>query len=199
MPWFRPSVPLQPAGPPKKVPKPVAHADPSGAPAPVPVVPVHDVDPYNISNDHHYEGMKHRVRQTFGSIVVQHAYPALKLQLPFVRGPSSSLPSPLTFADVLCLRCCAAEQYKTSLTKQELRAWHRPPLQFQSNIRFTFDVSPPARKLKDKVGRKLGKGGDVQEGLRRVGDLTLRDKSDFVLWEFSVRRIVRVGCLRSGG
>lgn len=48
-------------------------------------MPVHDVDPYNISNDHHYEGMKHRVRQTFGSIVVQHAYPALKLQLPFVR------------------------------------------------------------------------------------------------------------------
>ena len=44
-----------------------------------------NLDPYNISNDHHYEGAKHRVRQTFGSIVVQHAYPALKLQFPFVR------------------------------------------------------------------------------------------------------------------
>jgi transcription initiation factor TFIID subunit 1, fungi type len=44
-----------------------------------------DLDMYNISNDHHYEGGKHRVRQTFGTINVQHAYPALKLQLPFVR------------------------------------------------------------------------------------------------------------------
>lgn len=25
----------------------------------------------------------------------------------------------------------------------------------------------------------------MQEGLRKVGDLTLRDKSDYVLWEFS--------------
>lgn len=73
-------MPLQPAGPPKKAPKP--STDPAAAAA---LVQVHDVDPYNISNDHHYEGMKHRVRQTFGSIVVQHAYPALKLQLPFVR------------------------------------------------------------------------------------------------------------------
>jgi hypothetical protein len=97
------SVPLQPAGPPKKVPKPIAHADPNAAPAPAPVIPVHDVDPYNISNDHHYEGMKHRVRQTFGSIVVQHAYPALKLQLPFVRRSVSPPAMPLCFADLEAL------------------------------------------------------------------------------------------------
>ena len=44
-------------------------------------------DKYNISNDHAYEisRERHRVRQTFGQLVVQHAYPALKLQLPFVR------------------------------------------------------------------------------------------------------------------
>ena len=45
-------------------------------------------DKYNLSNDHYYEvskdGLRHRVRQTFGQLVVQHAYPAQKLQLPFV-------------------------------------------------------------------------------------------------------------------
>lgn len=46
-------------------------------------------DKFNLSNDHHYElpktGARTRVRQTFGQLVVHHAHPALKLQLPFVR------------------------------------------------------------------------------------------------------------------
>ena len=44
-------------------------------------------DKLNISNDQYYEVSKerHRVRQTFGQIQVEHAYPAQKLQLPFVR------------------------------------------------------------------------------------------------------------------
>lgn len=46
-------------------------------------------DKFNLSNDHFYEvakdGGRHRVRQTFGQLVVEHAYPAQKLQLPFVR------------------------------------------------------------------------------------------------------------------
>lgn len=45
-------------------------------------------DKFNLSNDHFYEVAKdkqHRVRQTFGNIAVEHAYPAQKLQLPFVR------------------------------------------------------------------------------------------------------------------
>jgi hypothetical protein len=45
-------------------------------------------DKFNLSNDHFYEvskeGGRHRVRQTFGQLVVEHAYPAQKLQLPFV-------------------------------------------------------------------------------------------------------------------
>ena len=45
-------------------------------------------DKFNLSNDQYYElskdGPRHRVRQTFGQLVVQHAYPAQKLQLPFV-------------------------------------------------------------------------------------------------------------------
>lgn len=48
-------------------------------------------DKFNLSNDHFYEvakeGGRHRVRQTFGQLVVEHAYPAQKLQLPFVRVP----------------------------------------------------------------------------------------------------------------
>ena len=46
-------------------------------------------DKFNYSNDHFYEvakdGGRHRVRQTFGQLVVEHSYPAQKLQLPFVR------------------------------------------------------------------------------------------------------------------
>lgn len=46
-------------------------------------------DRFNLSNDHLYElpkelGGRHRVRQTFGQLTVEHAYPAQKLQLPFV-------------------------------------------------------------------------------------------------------------------
>jgi len=48
----------------------------------------HARDKFNLSNDHFYEvskeGGRHRVRQTFGQLVVEHAYPAQKLQLPFV-------------------------------------------------------------------------------------------------------------------
>lgn len=45
-------------------------------------------DKFNLSNDQFYDvskdGSRHRVRQTFGDLVVEHAYPAQKLQLPFV-------------------------------------------------------------------------------------------------------------------
>lgn len=43
-------------------------------------------DKFNISNDQAYEitRERHRVRQTFGQLLVQHAYPAAKLQLPWV-------------------------------------------------------------------------------------------------------------------
>lgn len=44
-------------------------------------------DPFDISNDHLYEHSREarfRIRQTFGAIEVFHAYPAKKLQIPFV-------------------------------------------------------------------------------------------------------------------
>ncbi|KAF8973618.1 TAF1 transcription initiation factor TFIID subunit TAF1 [Flammula alnicola] len=119
-------------------------------------------DKFNLSNDHFYEvakdGGRHRVRQTFGQLVVEHAYPAQKLQLPF---------------------------YKTRLSKQEARSFHRPALQFPSNIELRFSKVRTAKKKKDKAGRKLGKGGNVGEGLRKTSDLSLRDTSNFVLWEYS--------------
>ncbi|KAG6832536.1 hypothetical protein H0H92_000165 [Tricholoma furcatifolium] len=119
-------------------------------------------DKFNISNDQYYEvakdGGRHRVRQTFGQLTVEHAYPAQKLQLPF---------------------------FKTRLSKQEARSFHRPALQFPSNIEIRFSKVRTAKKKKDKAGRKLGKGGNVGEGLRQTGDLSLKDTSNFVLWEYS--------------
>ncbi|CAG7847620.1 Putative transcription initiation factor TFIID 111 kDa subunit AltName: Full=TAFII-111; AltName: Full=TBP-associated factor 111 kDa [Serendipita indica DSM 11827] len=117
-------------------------------------------DKFNLSNDHTYEVAKETklVRQTFGALEVEHAYPALKLQLPF---------------------------YKIRLTKQECRSFHRPALHFPINQEIKFQKVKTAPKLKDKSGRKLGKGGDFGEGLRKTGDLTLKDTSKFVLWEYS--------------
>ncbi|TFK99774.1 hypothetical protein BDV98DRAFT_510326 [Pterulicium gracile] len=118
-------------------------------------------DRFNVSNDHMYEVAKDgraRVRQTFGQISVEHAYPAQKLQLPF---------------------------YKTRLSKQEARSFHRPALQFPLNIELRFSKVRSAKKKKDKAGRKLGKGGNAGEALRRTTDLTLKDTSNFVLWEYS--------------
>ncbi|KAJ7786552.1 TAF1 transcription initiation factor TFIID subunit TAF1 [Mycena metata] len=126
-------------------------------------------DKFNLSNDHFYEvtkeGGRHRVRQTFGQLAVEHAYPAQKLQLPF---------------------------YKTRLSKQEARSFHRPALQFPSNIQISFSKVRTAKKKKDKAGRKLGKGGNIGEGLRKTSDISLRDTSNFVLWEFSVRILKRL-------
>ncbi|KAF8481830.1 TAF1 transcription initiation factor TFIID subunit TAF1 [Russula ochroleuca] len=119
-------------------------------------------DKFNLSNDQFYDvskdGGRHRVRQTFGDLVVEHAYPAQKLQLPF---------------------------YKTRLGKQESRSFHRPALQIPANIEIRFTKVRSAKKKKDKTGRRLGRGGNVGENLRRTSDLSLRDTSNYVLWEFS--------------
>jgi transcription initiation factor TFIID subunit 1, fungi type len=47
-------------------------------------------DKFNLSNDQFYalaqDGGRRRVRQTFGQLIVEHSYPAQKLQLPFASG-----------------------------------------------------------------------------------------------------------------
>jgi hypothetical protein len=77
-------------------------------------------------------------------------------------------------------------QYKTRLSKQEARSFHRPALQFPTNIDIRFSKVRTAKKKKDKAGRKVGKGGNIGEGLHRTTDLSLKDTSNFVLWEYSV-------------
>ena len=73
-------------------------------------------------------------------------------------------------------------QYETRLLKQEARSFHRPALQFPSNIKLRFAKVRPGKKKKDKAGRKIGKGVNVGESLHRAGDLSLKDTSNFVLW-----------------
>ncbi|WVQ71168.1 hypothetical protein IAR50_000693 [Cryptococcus sp. DSM 104548] len=116
------------------------------------------LDPFNISNDILYkasEGAKH-IRQTFGAIEVFHSQPAKVLQLPF---------------------------YKTTLTKSEARAWHRPPLQFPTGVTLTFS------KLKHNVsaGANVKKKtvSDPGEKFKTTKDLTLTEQGTFVLLEFS--------------
>ena len=78
-------------------------------------------------------------------------------------------------------------QYKTRLNKQEARSFHRPALQFPSNVELKFNKVRSAKKKKDRAGRKVGKGGNVSEGLHRTADLSLKDTSNYVLLEYSVR------------
>ncbi|KIJ29329.1 hypothetical protein M422DRAFT_269283, partial [Sphaerobolus stellatus SS14] len=119
-------------------------------------------DKFNLSNDQQYEVSKEsarqRVRQTFQDLHIQHAYPAQKLQLPF---------------------------YKTRLTKGEARSFHRPALQFPTNVEFRFNKIRTAKKKKDRQGRTIGRGGDAAEALRKTSDLSLKDTSSFMLFEFS--------------
>jgi transcription initiation factor TFIID subunit 1, fungi type len=87
-------------------------------------------------------------------------------------------------------------QYKTRLGKQEARSFHRPALQIPANIEIRFTKVRSAKKKKDKAGRRLGRGGNVGENLRRTGDLSLRDTSNFVLWEYSVSVIYNLCYVR---
>lgn len=142
----------------------------------------HPKDKFNLSNDNFYEvskdGIRHRVRQTFGQLVVEHAYPAQKLQLPFVCRKVINSKDPFLTISF---------QYKTRLNKQEARSFHRPALQLPSNVELRFSKVRSAKKKKDRAGRKVGKGGNVSEGLHRTADLSLKDTSNYVLLEYSVR------------
>ncbi|KAG0348981.1 hypothetical protein BG004_003143 [Podila humilis] len=86
-----------------------------------------EIDRFNLSNDRFYEAHKegrfHRVRQTFGQLVVQHALPAVKLMKPW---------------------------YKNKLTKAELRSFHRPQLQLPPSTVITFSRVKGSKKKKQK-------------------------------------------------
>jgi len=57
-------------------------------------------------------------------------------------------------------------------------------MQFPQNIPITF-TKVRSRKKKDKMGKKIKKS-EGAEGLRGMSDITLKDTSNFVLWEYSV-------------
>ncbi|OWZ55034.1 transcription initiation factor TFIID subunit 1 [Cryptococcus neoformans c45] len=118
------------------------------------------LDPFNISNDPLYEHSresKYRIRQTFGAIEVFHSMPAKILQLPY---------------------------FKTTLSKSEARAWHRPALQFPTGVSLTFS------KLKSNLSaalnvKKKQMMADPSEKFKTTKDLTLTEQGPFVLLEFS--------------
>ncbi|KAL7423762.1 hypothetical protein Q5752_001346 [Cryptotrichosporon argae] len=117
------------------------------------------LDPFNLSNDHLYEhtrAARFKIRQTFGAIEVFHSHPAQVLQMPF---------------------------YKTSLTKAEARAWHRPALQFPAGVSFTFSklkTNPTIKSSKKKQAWQ-----DPSEAFKTTKDLSMSEKGPFVLLEFS--------------
>ncbi|EHY66118.1 hypothetical protein NERG_00814 [Nematocida ausubeli] len=100
---------------------------------------------YNISGDKNYVEPHETLKSALGIQGVQHSIPALKL---------------------------APELYKTYLTKEELRHFHRPPLHISSGTEIRFvplleSTAKPSSILKKKK------------------DLTLRDTADFLLLEYS--------------
>ncbi|WWC86076.1 uncharacterized protein L201_000947 [Kwoniella dendrophila CBS 6074] len=118
------------------------------------------LDPFNMSNDHLYEHSRearYRIRQTFGAIEVFHSLPAKQLQLPF---------------------------YKTTFTKSEARAWHRPALQFPTGVTFSFSKirSNPSASVGSKKKQIVA---DPSERFKSTKDLTLAEKGPYVLLEFS--------------
>ncbi|KAJ2467251.1 hypothetical protein GGI03_001663, partial [Coemansia sp. RSA 2337] len=96
------------------------------------------VDRLNQSNDHFYavqqSGKAHRVRQTFGQLVVAHSLAALKLQAPF---------------------------FRVRLSKPELRSWHRPMLQVSGDMVAKFSRVRTARRRGKHSGETPWAAKDV--------------------------------------
>jgi len=137
-----------------------------------------NLDPYNLSNDHLYEHTREsrfRIRQTFGAIEVFHSHPTKDLQMPFVSSSQSRC------------RMLTWEQYKTTLSKSEARAWRRPAIQIPVGITIIFSKlkSNPSASVSSK---KKAMMVDPSERFRSSKDLTMAEKGPFVLFEFSVSR-----------
>lgn len=71
-------------------------------------------------------------------------------------------------------------KYKTYLTKTEIRNFHRPQLSIPSDKVYFFSPPKPVKKKLLKIAKKLG--GAIQT----ISDITLKDSSKFVLFEYSV-------------
>ncbi|KAJ2583257.1 hypothetical protein GGH95_001096 [Coemansia sp. RSA 1836] len=106
------------------------------------------MDILNQSNDHYYavqqSGKAHRVRQTFGQLVVAHSLAALKLQAPF---------------------------FRMRHTRAELRSWHRPMLQISGEVEAKFSRVRTARRRGKHSGEAPWAAKDVT--LRDSADCVL--------------------------
>jgi hypothetical protein len=67
-------------------------------------------------------------------------------------------------------------KFKTKFTKSDIRALHRPSIQFPLEQEIHFSRMKKIKKKKIKS----------REAMKKSKDLTLKDKSDFVLFEYSV-------------
>ncbi|KAJ3344605.1 hypothetical protein HDU83_005014 [Entophlyctis luteolus] len=109
----------------------------------------YNVDKFNLSNDIYYESVKRdqHVRQAQGAAVLRHSKAAVEMMWP---------------------------HYKTQLTTQELRNFHRPPIKFAPNEEAVFARIKNPKKKKDGV-----------EPFDDFMNLTLKDSANFALLEYS--------------
>lgn len=110
---------------------------------------------YNISNDEAYDMLKenhqNKVRSTLGNVALEHGMPAVRLQWPY---------------------------YKTKLSKQDARAFHRPRLSFTPNVPIFF--SKPNRMKRREQRMK-----DVKTLYDSTKSLSMADNSSALLLEYS--------------
>lgn len=110
---------------------------------------------YNYSNDESYNMLKQKqrskVRSTIGQLTIEHSTVALRLQSPY---------------------------FKTTLSKAELRSFHRPSMSFPVNKEIRFSKAKSKKKLKDR-------SKDPQILLNSTRKLSLNDNTTAVLFEYS--------------
>lgn len=124
---------------------------------------------YNISNDEAYDALKenhqNKVRSTLSEMEIVHALPALRLQTPY---------------------------YKTRLSIRDARNFHRPDLQFYTDIPIRFSRMKWRKK-------KSYRGVDPQQILQKTGDLSLSDNTPFILFEYSEEHPIVMANFGMGG
>ena len=132
---------------------------------------------YNISNDEAYDLLKEnhqsKVRSMLGNVAVEHSLPAIRLQWPFV----STMNPPQSFTTQRFVEANTAK-YKTKLSKQDARSFHRPGLKINRNEQVAFSRPTTIKK-------KHTKGKDTQRLFPDSKALSLADNSNILLLEYS--------------
>ena len=109
----------------------------------------------NISNDRYYDLHKEKAKGSLSNILKtskQHTLPALQIRMPF---------------------------FRINLSSNDLRSWHRPPLQ---RVVGEHPVLNPLHRFK----RKKNRGKEPSDVFRSLKDISLIDNTPFILLEYSV-------------